>query len=230
MRKKYIISGKADGIAVVLGKYLNDDGSVSAELAERLCRALTLYKSGAAGKILVSGGRANANAPRAEADAMSEYLAARGVDESDLICERKSRNTFENARECAAILAEEEFSALYLVSSAKHIYRPYFNPYRFFRGMFGLPVKLCPSTDCNVEIVGYEPGRKNCVAFYSRKRKLLEYASLHGDCNLFAKRKFGLIRDSLIPQSVGTGVGKKGNRLVKEIEKIYGDVTVVAVL
>lgn len=230
MRKKFIINGDADGIVIVLGKYLSDNGSISTELRERLCKAKELYDSGKAGKFLLSGGRANGAAPFSEADAMGIYLTGRGVPESDIIYERKSRNTFENARECAAILKSEEFSKLYLVSSAKHIYRLYYNPYRFFKLMFKLPVIVTPSTDCNVNVIKYFEGGKNCIVFYSSKKKLSEYVALHGDCNIIAKRKLGFFRNAFFPVSVGNGMGKRAERLITELEKIYGAASIVAVL
>lgn len=220
MRKKYIINGDCYAVAVVLGKYLRDDGSISHELRERLNKAFLAYQSGLVGTLIVSGGQANAAAPRTEAEAMREYLTARGVDKNDIISERNSLNTYENARECAKILDEYELSELYLITSAKHNYRAYFNPRRFFRS-FGIRAVDIPSFDCNIFNDGYDEGKENELVFYSRKRDLREYAEKNRGNNLFFKRRYGLIRAGFFPKSVGNGRGKNTERLVEELELVY---------
>lgn len=220
MRKKYIINGNKKAVAAVLGKFLNDDGSISHELRERLVKAFLAYQSGLVGTLIVSGGRANVNAPCTEAEAMKAYLSSRGVKDGDIICENNSLNTYENARECAKILDGYELSELYLVTSAKHNYRAYFNPRRFFRS-FKINAVDIPSFDCNVTVDNYDESKGNELVFYSRKKDLAEYKKAHGDKNLFFKRRYGLIRAYFFPKSVGNGKGKNAEKLVEELECVY---------
>lgn len=228
MRKKYTTSG--EDFAIILGKYLLDDGSIDRELRERLKKGEELYRNGVCSRIIVSGGEANKRAGRSEAEAMKEFLSAQGIPQEAIITEEKSRNTYENARECAAILAQENYGRLYLVSSAKHLYRSYCNPYRFFRWLFKLPVKNAPACDCNLSYVDFTEGRPNCVVFFSKKAELGKYISLHTDCNVFAKKKGGILREGFLPYFVGSGIGERGEKFVEKIEKTYGKVNIVAVI
>ncbi len=220
MRKKYIINGNTKAVAVVLGKYLCDDGSISHELRERLTKAFLSYRSGLVGTLIVSGGRANVNAPCTEAEAMKKYLVARGVADADVVTENNSLNTYENARECAKILDGYELSELFLITSAKHNYRAYFNPRRFFRS-FRITAVDIPSFDCNVTVDGYDDGKENTLVFYSRKKDAEKYKKANGDKNLFFKRKYGFIRAYFFPKSVGNGKGKNAEKLIEELECVY---------
>lgn len=220
MRKKYIINGNKKAVAVVLGKYLNDDGGISHELRERLSKAFLCYQSGLVGTLILSGGQANTNAPLSEAHAMRDYLIKRGVKEEDLILEDKSRNTYENARECADILDGYELSELYLITSAKHNYRSYFNPRRFFRS-FNCGAVDIPSFDCNVYIENYDEDKQNELVYYAKQSDLENYKKNNGERNLFFKRKFGLIRRYFFPKSVWLGKGKNAELLKEELEGIY---------
>lgn len=220
MRKKYTINGEARAVIIVLGKYLSDDGEPTHELKERLCKGLELYGRRRS-VLLVSGGRVNEKAPCSEAEAMAKYLVGRGVPREDIITEAASRNTYENARNCAELLSDAEFSEVYLVTSAKHIYRAYFNPIRFFRLNFGLPVKAAPSCDCNVTCYGYQEGRENVLVLYGGERELSQYLASHGEQNVFAKKKRGLIRRGFVPV-----VARRSEEIAEEMSKIYGAVRV----
>ena len=228
MRKKCGTSG--DDFAIILGKYLLDDGSIDVELRERLKKGEELYRKGVCSRIIVSGGEANGKAGRSEAAAMKEFLTDNGIPREVIITEEKSRNTYENARECASILAKENYNRLYLVSSAKHLYRSYCNPYRFFRWLFKLPVKNAPACDCNLSYVDFTEGRPNCVVFFSKKAKLDQYLSLHSHYNVFAKKKGGILREGFFPYFVGNGIGERGEKFVEKIENSYGKVNIVAVI
>ena len=92
--------------------------------ADRVFHAYRILKSGKARKLLLSGGAvfAGAGAPT-EADAMAGVLMSLGIDKSQLLLERQSRNTFENARNSAALFKAEGFSRGLLVTSASHMPR-----------------------------------------------------------------------------------------------------------
>lgn len=84
---------------VALGCGLGAGGSVTPLLASRLDRALEVYKAqldaGFWPALIVSGGQGTDESV-AEATAMKQYLAARGVAEAKVFAETESRNTREN--------------------------------------------------------------------------------------------------------------------------------------
>lgn len=81
---------------LVLGAGLSNGFNVSLTLKGRLDKALEDYDlSNKNSKIVVSGGQGS-DERIAEAEAMKNYLLHKGVDESNIIMEDKSRNTFEN--------------------------------------------------------------------------------------------------------------------------------------
>ena len=103
----------------MLGCRVRPDGSPSSQLRRRVALAVTLYKSGVAPLLVVSGG----GAPVSEAQAMSELARAAGVPVTALLCETASRNTAENALNSARLLREIGLSRVVLVSSRAHLLR-----------------------------------------------------------------------------------------------------------
>lgn len=89
---------------------------VTAELY-RACR-----DSGAACRVIVSGGDPQHHG-EAEADNYAPYLLARGVNGADLTRENQSLNTYQNARNVAAILRPEHDETLIVVTSSYHMQR-----------------------------------------------------------------------------------------------------------
>jgi uncharacterized SAM-binding protein YcdF (DUF218 family) len=93
---------------------------------DRLLLPLRLYKEGKVEKLLLSGGSSrlidNELRPM---DYVKEYLIDLGVLPSDIIVERESRNTKENAEYCLPIIRENGFhdSECLLVTSARHMRR-----------------------------------------------------------------------------------------------------------
>ncbi|MBK9032625.1 MAG: YdcF family protein [Myxococcales bacterium] len=90
---------------VVLGAPLTPDQRPSAVLAERLAVALTLWRGGAAGLIVVTGGATRGGA-RAEADAMASALRGAKVDAAAIAIEGRARSTADNARLVRALAPE----------------------------------------------------------------------------------------------------------------------------
>lgn len=105
---------------VVLGAPLAPGGSLSRVLEERATAAVALYRAGGAPIVVASGGTTH-RAPRAEADALAEALAAAGVP--DVIVERESRTTAENARFTARLLAPRGVRSVWLVTQPFHARR-----------------------------------------------------------------------------------------------------------
>jgi uncharacterized SAM-binding protein YcdF (DUF218 family) len=92
---------------IVLGCGLVD-GKVSPLLAGRIDRALLFAekqqeKTGGRPILILSGGR-GADEPRAEAEAMREYAAARGYGSEHVLLESQSTNTLENMRFSKAVM------------------------------------------------------------------------------------------------------------------------------
>jgi uncharacterized SAM-binding protein YcdF (DUF218 family) len=101
---------------VVLGATLRND-ALTAVLAERVTAAAELWRAGGAKRVVVTGG-VTRGARRAEADVMAEALHAAGV--ADILVERASRTTAENARFTAALLAPLGARSVWLVTQPFH--------------------------------------------------------------------------------------------------------------
>lgn len=78
---------------IVLGAGLNPDGSPSAVLTDRLDTAYYLYKSGASGRLLVSGDHGDKDYD--ESNSMKNYLVAKGVDADIVFADHAGFSTYE---------------------------------------------------------------------------------------------------------------------------------------
>ncbi|HMG21030.1 MAG TPA: YdcF family protein [Kofleriaceae bacterium] len=112
---------------VVLGAPLAPGGALSPIGAERVAAAAALWRAGG-GRIVVATGGITQRAPRAEADAMAEALRELGVPE--VVVERESRSTADNARLSKALLDARGVRSLWLVTQPFHGRRSA----RLFRG------------------------------------------------------------------------------------------------
>ena len=104
----------------------------------RILEAMRLYalakKSDNQCTILISGGDASGTGVT-EADDYQAEMAHLGVADSDILLERRSLNTFQNAQFTEAILREQRFDKLFLVTSGLRLprallYFGYFGLYR----------------------------------------------------------------------------------------------------
>ena len=102
---------------IVLGAPLARDGGLTQVLDERIAAAAALYHAGGAPLVVASGGVTH-HAPRAEADAIADGLRAAGV--ADVVVERASKTTAENARCCAELLAPRGVRRVWLVTQPFH--------------------------------------------------------------------------------------------------------------
>ncbi|HOO22573.1 MAG TPA: YdcF family protein [Clostridia bacterium] len=177
-----------NSIIIVLGQYLKDDGTLSLQCRERCFYAYTLYAKGRGNTFLLSGGTVNTKAGISEAQAMKNYLVSLGVDESAIITEDNSQNTYENAKFCAQILKGMEYEKLILVSSSYHIYRWYFNPVRFFNWLFHLKVIPNCCMDSLITLAGdFDPNRPSVFALVENDKNLQAFMSENPDKNVFLK-------------------------------------------
>lgn len=116
------ITGEPDAI-VVLGAAVWEDGP-SPMLKSRLDTAPDYREEHPDLVIVVSGGQGSGE-PESEADAMAEYLIARGVPEGQILREDQAYNTVENLKFSTAILEENGMQAenLLVVSNGFHLCR-----------------------------------------------------------------------------------------------------------
>ena len=91
--------------------------------ADRYWHAARIYHARRAPRILVSGGNVWESDRPSEAEAVRGFLEALGVPPDAIVEERASRNTRENAERTAALLAENGWSRVLLVTSASHMGR-----------------------------------------------------------------------------------------------------------
>jgi uncharacterized SAM-binding protein YcdF (DUF218 family) len=116
--------GGVDAI-VVLGAPLRPDGSLGAVLAERVEAGVALWARGVAPLLCLTGGRTRGG-DVAEAQAMADAALAAGVPRAALVVETASRNTYENARNLAAILrptGARPRTAVVIVTQPFHLLR-----------------------------------------------------------------------------------------------------------
>src|SRR5262249_4254612 len=92
----------------------------SRALGRRLDRGIRLYEQGVAPLLVLSGGGAGVIP---EAEIMRRAAIARGVPEAALLIEPASRDTFENARETARLLALRGLRSVLLVTDRTHLPR-----------------------------------------------------------------------------------------------------------
>ena len=117
-------------VAIVLGGGIVDEAMKPANrvhfdaTADRLLQAEQLYKSKKISKILISAGPLYKK-HEGEAALAKKYLVETGIPEQDILVEKRSRNTHENALYSKKILEENGLSTakLLLISSSYHLMR-----------------------------------------------------------------------------------------------------------
>ncbi len=109
---------------IVLGCKVHGDGTPSVLLRDRLDTALDYWQEHQDVTILVSGGQ-GPDEPEAEADAMADYLEARGVPRRRIWRETESHNTAQNLALSRALLEEkgQDVSGCLVVSNGFHLTR-----------------------------------------------------------------------------------------------------------
>ncbi|QDH35127.1 YdcF family protein [Porphyrobacter sp. YT40] len=107
--------------AIVLGAAVIGD-QPSPVFTARLEHALTLYRAGRAGRILVTGGRSPEDR-FAEGDAGAAWLQARGVPTESILIEDRSKTTRENLANARAMLGDGARAPVLIVSDPLHMRR-----------------------------------------------------------------------------------------------------------
>ena len=120
-----IIPRKKDFDYVIIhGAGLLEGERVSRLLADRLDKAIEVYRKDPTPPKLIPSGGQGADESLSEAEAMKNYLIAHGIPASDIIVEDTSTTTFENLQNSKRILDGIEgrkYTAL--VTSNYHVYR-----------------------------------------------------------------------------------------------------------
>jgi uncharacterized SAM-binding protein YcdF (DUF218 family) len=96
-----------------------------AEEGDRVLHGARLYLAGKAPLLVLSGGRITwgQSQGRSEAEDMAELALALGVPATAVLIEPDSLNTFENAANTKALLAQRNIDRILLVTSAMHMPR-----------------------------------------------------------------------------------------------------------
>jgi uncharacterized SAM-binding protein YcdF (DUF218 family) len=103
-------------------------------MQHRVALGVQLYNGGAAPLLLLSGG----GEPRSEAGIMHDLALQAGVPQMAIECEEQSRNTAENAVNCARLLRRRGLHRIVLVSHRTHLLRA-----RLLFRLAGLTVAGC---------------------------------------------------------------------------------------
>ncbi|MBQ8292250.1 MAG: YdcF family protein [Bacilli bacterium] len=111
-------------IVIVLGNRLNDDGTMTKILEERLSYTMEIEKLFKPSYYILSGGPANPLAGLTEAEAMYNYLVSQGFEKEKLIIEKESLTTFQNAANSVPIAKEMGAEVIIVCTSAYHLGDP----------------------------------------------------------------------------------------------------------
>lgn len=130
---------------IVLGSGLIN-GGVPPLLAARLNKALEIYDGGTSFRpLLVPSGGQGPDEPRAESEAMKEYLVTKGAAANDVLEENQATTTSENLTYSAALLSSRGVRGPLLVCT---------NNYHVLRAAL-----LCRRQGLNAEVVGAPTAR-----------------------------------------------------------------------
>lgn len=114
--------------AVLLGGGLTYDNTVDrvnyGNNADRYIQVLEPYHRGLIDRIVVVGGAANYLEPETrEGEMLRRFLLTAGVADEDIIVERESMNTYENALFCVPVLRQLNEERFLLITSSTHVRR-----------------------------------------------------------------------------------------------------------
>lgn len=103
---------------IVLGCQVHDDGTPSDMLRDRLDRAIELYNSGAASKIIMSGDHGRENYD--EVNTMKKYAVYAGIPEEDVFMDHAGFSTYETIYRARDIFCVKK---AIIVTQDYHLYR-----------------------------------------------------------------------------------------------------------
>jgi uncharacterized SAM-binding protein YcdF (DUF218 family) len=91
--------------------------------SDREWHGARLYKAGKAPLLILTGGHDPRFSANSSAESMRRFMSDLGVTDSAMVLEEESRNTTQNAKFTAEILAERGINRILLVTSALHMPR-----------------------------------------------------------------------------------------------------------
>jgi vancomycin permeability regulator SanA len=100
---------------------VNEDGTLSPRLTQRLACGLVLYRGGRVRQLLVSGGLGKEGFY--EGTKMRDYLRAHGVPDSAIIVDNAGNTTQQTVRNTARLRAMQPIRGVLVVSQFYHISR-----------------------------------------------------------------------------------------------------------
>lgn len=142
---------------VIMGFYLEANGEIRQELADRLNVALASAEKYPNAYILCTGGgTASKNAKVTEAGQMAQWLTDRGISHERIITETKASSTIENAKFGCDLLYRDypQIQSLALITSDYHIRRSclYFNTQAALTvPANGEPLKVVAGASCPIK-------------------------------------------------------------------------------
>ncbi len=108
--------------AVVLGGGVREDGDPSGASIRRVVRAVRLYHEGRAEVLLFSTGVTSPGVV-SEAVSMARFARSLGVPDKNILLEKESKNTDQNARNSAILLRKRKVNRVILVTEPTHMFR-----------------------------------------------------------------------------------------------------------
>ncbi len=164
-----LADGSATGeAAIVLGTLVNEDGSLSPRLAERVETAVELHRTGAV-PVLVMSGTGLSDTGQDEPARMRDYAIELGVPAADILLDGGGFDTLASCRNAAHTFG---FDTVVLVTSEFHTYRA---------------VWLCEHVGLQAQAVhapiqlGWTVMRKNAREFAAAWKAVLEVAAGHAE-------------------------------------------------
>lgn len=111
---------KADCV-LILGTKVNEDGTLSEHLLERMLCGTEAYRHDQCKYVIVSGGTGKEGHP--EAEVMRNFLLKQGVPDSVIIVDNHGYNTTESVKFASAFVQSHRLSNIRIVSQYFHITR-----------------------------------------------------------------------------------------------------------
>jgi uncharacterized SAM-binding protein YcdF (DUF218 family) len=117
---KYNRNEQSDAI-VILGHPALKNGSPSPILRERINKGIELYNKKIATRIICTGSAVKNK--YIEAEVIRNELIKSGISSENIICESRSRSTWENIKYIKDIMEKENIGEIVIVSSPAHVRR-----------------------------------------------------------------------------------------------------------
>lgn len=87
--------------------------------SERTAKAIDIFKQGYGKKLIFSGANSDPDTI-SDAAQMAKQARGSGVSTNDILMDQQAKNTYENAKNVAAIIKEQKYKTIILVTSPYH--------------------------------------------------------------------------------------------------------------